>query len=51
MKTMSKKMGNFIGRKLEDKALKIADSSMKKSCFGLSYEPKSPLVKMMEKNK
>ncbi|MBC1522209.1 cyclic lactone autoinducer peptide [Listeria aquatica] len=48
MKFMNDKAMQFLGRKLEDKALKIANNSMKKSCVGLSYEPKSPFVKKME---
>ncbi|EUJ53022.1 hypothetical protein [Listeria fleischmannii] len=49
MKAMSKKMSNFIGRKLEDQGLKIANTSMKKSCLGLTYEPKNPLVNLNKK--
>ncbi|WP_088810137.1 MULTISPECIES: cyclic lactone autoinducer peptide [Listeria] len=49
MKAMSKKMGNFIGRKLEDQGLKIANTSMRKSCFGVTYEPKNPMLKTLEK--
>ncbi|WP_149023010.1 AgrD family cyclic lactone autoinducer peptide [Listeria floridensis] len=42
-------MVQFASKKLEDKALKIAETSMKKSCFGLTYEPKNPIVNSLTK--
>ncbi|MHC5251492.1 cyclic lactone autoinducer peptide [Listeria kieliensis] len=51
MKFMNNKVMQFVGGKLEDKAFKIADTSMKKSCFGVTYEPKNPLLNKLEKKK
>ncbi|WP_167628613.1 cyclic lactone autoinducer peptide [Listeria valentina] len=52
MKFMNDKVMQFLGKKLEDEALKIANTSMKKSCVGVTYEPKNPLVNKLEiKNK
>ncbi|HAM2083576.1 TPA: cyclic lactone autoinducer peptide [Listeria monocytogenes] len=50
MKNMNKSVGKFLSRKLEEQSMKVADSSMSKACFMFVYEPKSPFVKMQEKN-
>ncbi|AHI54672.1 cyclic lactone autoinducer peptide [Listeria ivanovii] len=50
MKNMNKTVGKFLSKKLEEQSMKVADSSMSKACFMFVYEPKSPFVKMQEKN-
>ncbi|WP_099221619.1 AgrD family cyclic lactone autoinducer peptide [Listeria costaricensis] len=46
MRFTSKKLTNFVSEKIEKQSMRIADKSNKSSCVLLTYEPKSPFVKM-----